>query len=69
MSQPQTSPVGSRAASRKWITYGVGLLILLIGVSLIWRNLSGNTLKDQKIAAQKVKDDKKIAAEIGRAHV
>ncbi|WP_310613251.1 TrbI/VirB10 family protein [Limnohabitans sp.] len=62
MSQPQTSPVGSRAASRKWITYGVGLLILLIGVSLIWRNLSGNTLKDQKIAAQKVKDDKKIAA-------
>lgn len=62
MSQPQTSPVGPRAASRKWITYGVGLLILLIGVSLIWRNLSGNTLKDQKIAAQKVKDDKKIAA-------
>ena len=42
----------TRAASRKWLGYSVALGLLVIAGVLIYRGLSGNTMKSQRIARE-----------------
>ena len=51
----------ARAASRQWITYGAGTVLILIGMGLAYRQLTGNTIALQKQAAKRDKEALELA--------
>jgi type IV secretory pathway VirB10-like protein len=58
MATSTTSPVPT--TSRKWLTIGVSVLALVIGLVLVYRQIAGSTIKEQKAAALKEKDAKEL---------
>lgn len=56
------APTQSKAASRKWLYYGIALTVVVVGVVLVYRALTGNTLRDQRRAHAVEKAEKELAA-------
>jgi type IV secretion system protein TrbI len=51
-----------RAASRSWLYWGLGCMLILIALVLGYRQLTGSTMKEQREAAAKEREAKELAA-------
>ncbi len=49
------------AAGRKWLTFALGGFLILIGVGLVYRQMTGNTVADQRAISKRDKDSKDLA--------
>jgi type IV secretion system protein TrbI len=49
------------AAGRRWLTIGLSALVMLIGAGLVYRQVTGNTMSEQRAASAKDKASKELA--------
>lgn len=49
------------AAGRKWVNYTAGIFLLLVGSGLVYRQLSGNTMSQQRAEKQREKEAQELA--------
>lgn len=60
ISNPQ--PVIATSASRRWFYIGGAFFLMLVGVGLLYRQLSGSTMREQRLEAQRQKAMTELAS-------
>lgn len=57
-----TSTPAQQRASRKWLLYATVFALVVIGCVLVYRSMTGNTLRAQRLANEAAKAEKELAA-------
>lgn len=57
-----TSKPAQQRSSRKWLVYSTAFFLVVIGCVLVYRSLSGNTLRAQRLADAAAKAEKELVA-------
>jgi len=57
-----TSTPAQQRASRKWLLYATVFALVVIGCVLVYRSMTGNTLRAQRLANEAEKAEKELAA-------
>lgn len=62
MSQEPSSSLLKKASSRKWLGIGLSVTLGVIGVALLYRSMTGQTIKEQRVQSAREKEAKELAA-------